>query len=221
MVLDLLRISKLNVMKHEWRKREKNIYLPKNQPDIIEVPTFKYLTVRGKGNPNSDLFTEYIGVLYSLSYAVKMSKKKGMEPKGFYDYTVYPLEGVWDINEEAKKSTDYHLNKDDLVFKLMIRQPDFVTEEFITRMKDMKRQEKPYSLLDEVCFETIKEGKCVQMLHVGSYDDEPESFEKMERFATDNGLTRSSKVHKEIYLSDARKVEAEKLKTVLRFKVDG
>ncbi len=107
-------------MKHEWRKKEKEIYLPKNKPVRIKIPEYKFYTIEGRGNPNDDFFPEYIGVLYSLSYAIKMSPKKGMEPEGYYDYTVYPLEGVWDINEEAKKNFNGVLDKDSLIFKLMI-----------------------------------------------------------------------------------------------------
>ncbi len=204
-------------MKHEWRKHEKAIYLPKNKPEIIDVPEYKYFTIEGEGNPNSDKFPEYIGVLYSLSYAVKMSVKKGVEPAGYFDYTVYPLEGVWDINEEAKKTYDGTLNKDDLVFQLMIRQPDFVDEDFAEKMIALTKEKKPHKLLGQVKFEKIKEGACVQMMHLGSYDDEPESFKKMEEFASVENRIRLHKTHREIYLSDARKVVPEKLKTVLRF----
>jgi hypothetical protein len=91
-------------MKHEWRKQEKEIYIPKNIPVRIQIPEFGFFSVEGQGNPNDDSFSEYITVLYSFSYAVKMSPKKGMEPDGYFDYAVYPLEGVWDISEEAKKT---------------------------------------------------------------------------------------------------------------------
>lgn len=207
-------------MKHEWRKAEKDIYLPKNKPVIVDVPEFKYFTIEGEGNPNGDAFPEYIGVLYSLSYAVKMSYKKGIQPKGYFDYTVYPLEGIWDINKKAKKNYTGTLNKDDLIFKLMIRQPGFVDAEFFSKILNMTKEKKPHDLLDSVKLETIEEGLCVQMLHLGSYDNEPESFKLMEEFATGQGLKRSSKIHKEIYLTDARKTVPEKLKTVLRFQVE-
>ncbi len=206
-------------MKYEWRKREKGVYLPKNQPEVIEIPEYKFLTIEGEGNPNSEFFSEYIGVLYALSYAIKMNPKKGKAPKGYFDYTVYPLEGIWDLNEEAKKKYDGNFDKDDLVFKLMIRQPDFVDRAFFTEMLALTRKKKPHDLLDEVKFEKITDGKCVQMMHLGSYDNEPESFKLMETFATKENLLRMSKSHREIYLSDFRKVSPEKLKTVLRFKV--
>ena len=207
-------------MKHEWKKAEKGIYLPKNKPELVEMPAMNFFTIKGEGNPNSDHFPEYIGVLYSLSYAVKMSPKKNLAPKGYYEYTVYPLEGVWDLKEKAKLNYTGVINKDDLVFKIMIRQPDFVTEEFALEIIEYTKKNKPHKLLDEVVFETFTEGKCLQMLHLGSYDDEPASFKLMEEFAEENRLVRKCKTHREIYLSDARKVEPAKLKTVLRFGVE-
>ena len=206
-------------MKHEWRKHEKELYLPKNKPVKVNVPRLKFFTIEGEGNPNSDHFPEYITVLYSLSYAVKMSPKKGWEPDGYFEYTVYPLEGVWDINEEAKKNFTGVIDKDTLVFKLMIRQPDFVDKEFAYKVIERTKETKPHALLDNVKFESIEEGECVQMLHMGSYDNEPESFKIMEEYADANQWVRESKIHREIYLSDARKVAPEKLKTVLRFKI--
>lgn len=207
-------------LKHEWKKAEKSLYQPKNKPELITIPAFKFFTIMGSGNPNEEAFANYISVLYSLSYAVKMSNKKGVAPVGFFDYSVYPLEGVWDISDEARKTFTGVINKDDLVFTLMIRQPHFVTHEFAIDIIDQTKKKKPHELLHIVQFEEITEGLCVQMLHNGSYDNEPASFEKMEQFATQNNLKRKSKIHKEIYLSDARKVTPEKLKTILRFEVD-
>ncbi|MEZ5071238.1 MAG: GyrI-like domain-containing protein [Bacteroidales bacterium] len=207
-------------MKHEWRKKEKGIYVPGNAPEIVEIPAYRFFTVSGEGDPNSEQFGEYIGVLYSLSYGVKMSPKKGMAPDGFHDYTVYPLEGVWDLREEARKDSAAGFSKEDLVFTMMIRQPDFVDESFAMRILGEMARKKPHPLLDQVRFETLEEGKCVQMLHLGSYDSEPESFRRMEEFAAGKGLTRLSKTHREIYLSDPGKVASDKLKTVLRFRVE-
>jgi len=206
-------------MKHEWRKKEKQYYLPKTKPEVIHIPTFQFLTIDGEGNPNSDTFPDYIQALYTLSYAIKMTLKKGNQPEGYYDYAVYPLEGIWDIKAEARKTFDGTINKDDLVFKLMIRQPDFVEGGFVKEMMEQTKKKK-LALLEEVKFEKITDGHCIQMLHVGSYDNEPESFKLMEEFAEKEKLKRLSKVHREIYLSDFRKVAAEKLKTVLRFKVE-
>lgn len=207
-------------MKYEWRKTEKEFYMPKNKPELVNIPKLSYFTIEGEGNPNHEAFSEYIAVLYSLSYAVKMSHKKGIEPKGYFDYTVYPLEGIWDINDEAKKNFTGTIDKNDLIFKLMIRQPNFVNLDFATKIIMLTKENKPHKLLDSVVFETMNEGNCIQMLHLGNYDSEIESFEIMENFATSKGLKRLSKTHKEIYLTDARKTAPEKLKTVLRFQVD-
>ena len=208
------------MQKHEWRKKEKQYYQPKTKPEVIDVPTFQFATISGAGNPNDPFFADYITALYSISYAVKMNAKK-LEPKpeGYQDYTVYPLEGVWDVSEEAKRE-NRPLSKDDFVFKLMIRQPAFVTEAFFQEMLELTKMKKPHPLLEQIQLEELTDGKCVQMMHIGSYDDEPASFEQMEEFATAQQLNRSSKKHREIYLSDFRKVAPEKLKTVLRFKVD-
>ncbi len=208
------------VMKHEWRKKEKKCYLPKNRPEFIEIPEFNFFTIKGEGNPNDPHFPEYIGVLYALSYAVKMSYKSGLAPKDYYDYTVYPLEGVWDLKPEAREKFNGTIIKDDLVFTLMMRQPDFVDEKFFKIVLSLTEKKKPHPLLAEVRFETIAEGPCIQMMHLGSYDDEPASFALMEKFAADNHQSRLDKTHREIYLTDARKVAPEKQKTVLRFRVD-
>jgi hypothetical protein len=206
-------------MKHDWKKNDKQFYLPKNKPETIDVPGYNFYTIEGIGDPNDDFFADYIGVLYSLSYAVKMSPKQGVAPVGYGEYTVFPLEGVWDIAEEAKKNYNGTLDKNTLVFKLMIRQPDFVTTEFAIETIERTQKKKPNPLLGKVKFETIEEGLCVQMLHEGSYDSEPASFRRMLEFAGEKNLERISTTQREIYLSDARKVPADKLKTVLRFKV--
>ena len=207
-------------MKHEWRKSEKSIYLPKAKPELVDIPEFQYIVIHGSGNPNSDFFSKCIQALYSLSYAVKMNLKKlETPPKEYEDWTVYPLTGVWDISEKAKKNFTGELDKDELVFDLMIRQPDFVTEEFLNEMIELTKTKKPNELLDRIELKKIKDGKCIQMLHIGSFDDEPDSFLKMEQYASKINLKRKDKTHREIYLSDFRKVAKEKMKTTLRFKV--
>jgi hypothetical protein len=211
--------DEMKMKKYEWRKEEKQFYLPSTQPVKIKIPPFNYFTIHGQGNPNDKFFGEYIGVLYSLSYAVKMSPKAGIAPSTYFDYTVYPLEGVWDISDEAKKQNSKSLDKNSLVFDLMIRQPDFVTKEFAHKMIERTKEKKPHPLLEQVRFESVEDGLCVQMLHKGSYDDEPKSFALMEEFCKQNSVTRTSMTHREIYLSDARRVAKEKLKTVLRYKV--
>jgi len=134
-------------MKHEWRKKEQEIYLPKPEPQYIEVPAYTYLTIAGEGNPNDPFFADYITALYSLSYAIKMTLKKGNNLSKYNDYTVYPLEGVWDINQEAKKRFKGTIDKNDLAFNLMIRQPDFVSETFFHKMLAFTQKKKPQPLL--------------------------------------------------------------------------
>lgn len=206
-------------MKHEWKKAEKAFYQPKAKPELIHIPKFSFFTIHGQCNPNSEQFGEYIGVLYSLSYAVKMSPKKDNAPIGYFDYTVYPLEGVWDINDEAKQKPMTVIDKDALVFDLMIRQPNFVTADYAVNIIEQVKKSKPHPLLNEVSFVEIEEGASVQMLHNGSYDNEHQSFEQMETFCKENNLQRKSKNHREIYLSDSRKISPDKLKTILRFSV--
>jgi len=208
-------------LKHEWRKKEKSIYLPKNIPELVTIPRFKYVSIYGEGNPNSSYFKEHIQALYSVAYAIKMSlKKRGDLPKNYIDWTVYPLEGVWDISEKAKQHFTGQINKDELVFNLMIRQPEFITFEFFAEMLELTKNKKPQKLLEKLKLQEIEEGPCVQMLHIGSYDTENETFKVMETYAEENNLKRKSKIHREIYLSDFRKVAKDKLKTVLRFQVE-
>jgi hypothetical protein len=209
----------MSVMIHEWKKVEKGIYLPGTKPELTNIPAFNFFSIVGKGDPNDKHFAEYIGVLYSLSYAIKMSPKKGFAPENYFEYTVYPLEGVWDISEETKKNPAAKLDKNTLVFNLMMRQPDFVSYEFAVKIIELTKKKKPHPLLEFVKFISIEEGNCIQMLHTGSYDNEPDSFKRMEDFCIENKFERESKRHREIYLSDARKVSQEKLKTVLRFKI--
>ncbi|SFF31498.1 hypothetical protein SAMN05216378_5919 [Paenibacillus catalpae] len=205
-------------MKYEWKKNDKQLYLPKNVPSVIDVPAVNYFMLSGKGNPNQADFEEAIGVLYSLSYTVKMMPKKGITPEGYFDYSVFPLEGIWDLEEEARHAAV--LDKDKLIYTIMIRQPDFVTEALALEVIETVSKKKPHPLLGKVTFGQLEEGLCVQMMHHGPYDDEPESFAKMEQYCDEHHLKRISKLHKEIYISDARKTKPEKLKTVLRFKVE-
>ena len=204
-------------MKHEWRKHEKELYIPKQKPELVSVPEQKFFMIRGKGNPNSDDFSEKIEVLYSLSYAIRMMPKQGYTPEGYFEYTVYPLEGLWDLTEEGRRLDT--LDKDELLYTIMIRQPNFVTKDIVDKAFEIARKKKSNPLLDEVLFDTIEDGLSVQMLHIGPYDDEPQTFEKMKQFIEDNHLEIKTLRHREIYLSDARKVESAKLKTVLRYAI--
>jgi hypothetical protein len=204
-------------MKYEWRKSEKQLYLPKEVPTLIQVPRHKFFMIKGKGNPNNEDFVERIGVLYTMAYAVRMMPKNGFTPDGYFEYTVYPLEGLWDLTEEGRKLKAF--SKDELLYTIMIRQPDFVNEDVVEKAFEIARKKKPHPLLDEIIFDDIEDGLSVQMLHKGSYDDEPETFAKMKEFIDKSNLEIKSMIHREIYLNDARKVEKDKLKTVLRYMV--
>ncbi|MBC2171945.1 GyrI-like domain-containing protein [Listeria booriae] len=201
-------------MKYEWRKQDKSIYLPKQKPEIIDIPAMKYFTISGKGNPNSPAFSELIKTLYAASYAVKMMPKKAAAPEGYYDYTVFPLEGFWTLEPGSER-----LDKDQLIFKIMIRQPDFITPELLDYAKETIIKKVSPENRELLKLEEIIEGLNLQMLHIGSFDDEPATFAQMEDFCEQNNIIRLSKSHKEIYLSDIHKVAPDKLKTTLRFEI--
>ncbi|MFD0618904.1 GyrI-like domain-containing protein [Paenibacillus sp. GCM10027629] len=202
-------------MKYEWRKQEKDLYLPKNQPVLITVPKQQFLMIRGRGNPNSTAFSAKVEVLYALSYAIRMMPKQGYTPPGYFEYTVYPLEGVWDLAEESRSVET--LNLDDLIYTIMIRQPDFVTEDVVSRALEATKKKKPNLALDEVVFDSIEDGKSVQMLHMGPFADEVHSFARMKHFMQEHNLELSTRTHREIYLTDNTKTEPSKMKTVLRY----
>lgn len=201
-------------MKYEWKKNEKDFYLPKSKPIEVKIPKFKYFTLSGEGNPNSIEFSEKISALFSLSYAIRMMPKSGFTPPGYFEYTVYPLEGVWDLSEKGRKENS--LNKDELIYKIMIRQPDFVSDEIVKKAILKLEAKKPNKYLQDIKFEQIEDGHCVQMMHIGSFDDEPASFNIINEFLLKNGLEKTSLIHREIYISNFNKTPTEKLKTVLR-----
>jgi hypothetical protein len=201
--------------KVDYKKQFKALYLPKSKPGIIEVPAIRFAMLSGQGDPNGEGFTRRTEALYSFSYAVKMSYKSKDVPEGYYDYTVFPLEGVWDLVDKAKPLTD----KSNYAYTIMIRQPDFLTDELVKRFITETIKKKPNECLDQIRFEEVSEGTCCQMLHMGSYDDEPQSFKQMADFCEEEGYERLGLTHREIYLSDPRRTEVAKLKTVLRFKV--
>jgi len=148
-------------------------------------------------------------------YMVLMSYKSSNVPEGYYDYTVFPLEGEWDLDDKDKAITD----KSNYKYKIMIRQPEFLTTELFERFLLETKKKKRNEYLDKLYFEEIEEGLCCQMLHIGSYDNEFLSFKMMDDFCKANGYRRAIKAHREIYLSDPRKTESSKLKTILRYKV--
>ncbi|MCB4943494.1 GyrI-like domain-containing protein [Streptococcus mutans] len=209
-------------MKHEWRKFEKELYGVKAKPIFLEVEEQQFITIKGKGNPNDQDFSNRVSALYALAYGIKMAYKQAMkteqDDRAVTDFAVYPLEGLWQQAEDAKEDT---LEKDKLSYTIMIRQPEFITKELVAQALDRVKIKKPNSFYESISFESIKDGKCIQVLHIGSYDDEPQSFAKMDAFAKGHGLKRLSDIHREIYLSNAQRTEKSKLKTILRYQVEG
>ena len=203
--------------KYEWRKTEKAYYLPKEKgPVRIDVPEMKFFAVEGAGSPDSEEFQAVVGLLYTLSYTIRMMPKSGWTPPEFQEYTVFPLEGLWRMDTDAWRP-GAGLDKSKLRYRLMIRQPRFVTPEVAARARESARKKLPADLLDRASFETLADGLSVQMLHVGPYDTEPETFAAMNAFTAARGLKRAEQVHREIYLSDPRRVAPEKNRTTLRF----
>lgn len=213
--------------KHDWRKNEKELYNPSTNPQIIEVPKEKYIMIDGVGNPNCAEFSEKISVLMSLSYGIKMMLKKEENPcNGYYDYAVYPLEGKWSFSEKELKRIDSSeertaLNKDEFVYTIMVRQPDFVTKEIYERaFESVKKKKKDLKFIDEARFEEVSSKLCVHIMHNGPFDNENISFDKMKKFIEDNNLKIKNLIHREIYLKDSRKCAKDKLKTILRYEVE-
>lgn len=202
-------------MKFEWKKQEKEIYGVSTIPCFIDIPPQNYITISGMGNPNNEFFSEKVSGLFSVAYKMKMSYKSSAEKnQEINDYSVYPLEGVW-----SKGSPKDGLIKDELQYVIMIRQPDFITREIFDNALDLAKRKKPNIYLDDISFETICDGKCIQMLHKGAFDDEPASFEIMDRYCLEHGYKRIGQKHREIYLNNASRTAKPKLKTILRYKV--
>ncbi|MCO7125366.1 GyrI-like domain-containing protein [Sporolactobacillus shoreicorticis] len=202
--------------KVDYKKDFKELYLPKQKPVIVRVPEIRFAMIEGSGDPNGERFSQATAALYSLSYAVKMSYKSKLVPEGYYEYIVFPLEGIWDLVDKTVPTTV----KSNFKYTLMIRQPDFLTNELFERFLSETKKKKPNPLLDKVRFSAMDEGLCCQMLHKGSYDDEPASFERMAEFCSEQGYLRTTQTHREIYLSDPRRTAPEKVKTVLRYQVE-
>lgn len=203
----------------DFKKEYKAIYQPKQIPSILEIGEMTYMMVDGKGNPNtSEAYQEAIELLYGIAYGIKMSKKQEVQPKGYFDFVVPPLEGFWDIEPSAFDG-EYILDKNKLTWTSMIRVPDFVTQEVFEEQKQKILKKKPHLSPEKIYRKVIAEGLCVQILHVGSYDDEARSIKKIDEFAEDQGYAMDiteTRRHHEIYLSDYRKTEASKLKTIIR-----
>ena len=205
-------------MAFDFKKEYKEFYLPPQIPTIVEVPQANYLAVRGHGNPNDENgeYSQALNLLYGIAYTIKMSYKGEYQIAGFYEYVVPPLEGFW-WQDGIEEEMDY-TKKERFNWISLIRLPDFVTtKDFAWAISEATRKKK----LDfsKVEFLTYDEGLCIQCLHNGSYDDEPETISQMESFARAAGYDidiSENRFHHEIYLSDPRKVAATKLKTVIR-----
>lgn len=207
-------------MKQEWNKDFKNIYLPGAKPETINVPPFNFFTIEGSGDPNKEDFELHVKVLYTLTYTIRMSFQAGTAHKNFFEYKVFPLEGIWDFEDLNKiNKPDGSLNKDNLKYKMMIRQPDFVDKNYANQIIEEVKAKKSPKFIEKVQFENIEDGFCVQMMHKGSYDNECHSFQIIDKFIEDNNLKRQFNNHKEIYIGDPKKSKVENLKTVLRVKV--
>ena len=204
-------------MAFDFKKEYKEFYMPKNKPEIITVPKMHYIAVRGTGNPNEEggAYQQAVGVLYAVAYTLKMSYKTDYRIQGFFEYVVPPLEGFW--WQKGIEGVDYG-NKDTFHWISVIRLPDFITEEdFKWAVETASKKKKLDCSAAE--FLSIEEGLCVQMMHRGSFDDEPTSVALMDAFLEQNGYINDfseNRMHHEIYLSDPRKCSADKLKTVIR-----
>ena len=204
-------------MAFDYKKEYKEFYMPKSKPEIIEVPKMNYIAVRGSGDPNDEdgEYKKAIGLLYAIAFTIKMSKKGDHKIEGYFDYVVPPLEGFW--WQDGVEGIDYK-HKENFRWISVIRLPDFVSKkDFDWAIKEATTKKKQD--FSEVEFLSITEGLCVQCMHIGSYDDEPATVELMDKYLEENDYENDfsdDRRHHEIYLSDARKVAPEKLKTLIR-----
>ena len=204
-------------MPFDFKKEYKEFYLPPAKPVIVTVPKANYIAVRGKGNPNDEggAYQQAIGILYAVAYTLKMSYKTDYRIEGFYDYVVPPLEGLW--WQEGIDGIDYS-DKSTFCWISVIRLPDFITKADIDWAVLTASKKKKIDC-SKAEFLTIDEGLCVQIMHIGPYDNEPASVALMDQYLADNGYMNdlsTTRLHHEIYLSDARKVAPENWKTVIR-----
>lgn len=204
-------------MPFDYKKEYKEFYMPPKKPTIVTIPSMNYLAVRGKGDPNTPdgEYKQAIGLLYAIAFTIKMSKKSGRQIEGYFDYVVPPLEGFW--WQDGVEGVDY-AHKEDFNWISLIRLPDFVTmSDFDWAINEATSKKK--TDFSKVEFLTYDEGLCIQCMHVGKYDDEPATVRLMHEFIDQEGYTldiSDKRFHHEIYLSDARRVAPEKLKTVIR-----
>ncbi len=200
----------------DFKKKYKDLYLPKNKPGIVDVPAMHFIMADGKGDPNTSVFyKKAVEVLYGLSYSIKMSSTK---PAGYFDYVVPPLEGLWWFEANYFDGSVIG-RKDEFSWVMMIRQPEFVTPEVFETAKTSIKKKKPEIDTSLVRLESFTEGLCAQVMHIGSYDAEPPTVAALEGFIEAQGYrTEMSglRQHHEIYLNDPRKTEPNKLKTIIR-----
>ena len=204
-------------MPFDYKKEYKEFYMPPQNPTIVTIPPINYIAVRGEGNPNEEdgQYKQAIGLLYGIAYTIKMSKKSSRQIEGYFDYVVPPLEGFW--WQDKLKGIDY-AHKENFKWISLIRLPDFVTKTDLEWAVREATQKKKMDF-SKVEFFTYDEGLCVQCMHIGSYDDEPATVQLMHEYMEQQGYSldiAENRFHHEIYLSDARKVAPEKLKTVIR-----
>ncbi len=204
-------------MAYDFKKEQKEIYKPKAKPSIVTVPKMNYIAVRGKGNPNDEdgEYKKAIGLLYPIAYALRMSYKTDYKIEGYFEYVVPPLEGFWWIDN--LKGMDYN-RKDDLEWISVLRLPDFINKEHFDWAVSQVTTKKKIDC-SKVDFFTYDEGLCVQMMHIGHFDNELETVELMQKFIEEEGYVEDfdgGRMHHEVYISDIRKVAPEKWKTVVR-----
>lgn len=207
-------------MAFDFKKEYKEFYMPKNKPQTVNVPKANYIAVRGNGNPNEEggQYQKAIGVLYAIAYTIKMSKKTDHSIDGYFDYVVPPLEGFW--WQEGEEGVDYK-NKDKFCWIAIIRLPDFVSKQDFEWARQSAQAKKKLDC-SKAEYLTVEEGLCIQILHTGPFDNEPETVKIMDQYLNENGYVKDfseSRIHHEIYLSDARKTEPEKMKTVIRLPI--
>ena len=204
-------------MAFDFKKEYKEFYMPKNKPEIVTVPKANYIAVRGKGNPNEidGAYQQAISILYAVAYTLKMSYKTEHKIEGFFEYVVPPLEGFW--WQDNVDGIDY-ADKAAFNWISVIRLPEFVTQKDFEWAVETASEKKKLDC-SSAEFLTIDEGVCVQIMHIGAFDDEPQTVALMDEYIAQNGYENDiteSRLHHEIYLSDARKVAPEKWKTVIR-----
>lgn len=196
--------------KIDFKKTLKHLYNPPKRFIAVDVPEMQFLMVDGHGDPNTTQdYKDAVEALYAMAYKIKFLSKKGLEK----DYTVPPLEGIWWAED---METFITRDKEQWDWTMMIMTPDWINAEIFVDAVEQVRKAKDPAALDKVRLERYHEGLSVQIMHIGSYDDEGPVLSQMHSdFIPNNGYVENGK-HHEIYLSDPRRVAPEKLKTVLR-----